>query len=857
MMDEYLKQKKMRFSIRKSKKYKGAISVAIACFILFGGFSSHSNVCAEESGVDKLDASAEISLSDTDKESSEEVSNAESETDKVASNSTTDENKATTIESNEVPALNSVTSNPTDVVDRSIQPEDSNDKILTSDYDPENVIKIDEPEDYPILATNNEYNPDKYFIFKSVKDSVLGSTYYFAVNRQQDDGVLFVFDKNGNLIHTQIAGTQKQLEDTIVRNYGDTYTINHPQNVLSYDYSGDGEKEIVAKNAKYNAITGVLPKQSLVTVRYVDENEDDIIEPVHKNALSGEIREIQGPIAIEGYVYQHTSGDTKGSVSIYSSEKINQTWSRHFVYSATNSEIRADYTLLDNQGTFKVDIYRNNVFQKSVTLLPGQYTNYSVSAGWAIDHYSFPNPYIPNSGEVIFHYAKVGKIIPVDEANQPITDAPTPSYHTDPENPESVLPNQATPDIIGYTKTVDSITPVDPTEDTRVVYVKNTQTGTISVRYLDQDNQNQEIAGTGKNIQGNLGDTIDYTTQPTIDELVKKGYELVSDGFTESGKELSEENTGKVYEVILKHGRQTYTPENPGTPGTPINPEDPTGSMTPIGTSYQDLVQAASQTIRYHGAGDQTPANHVSVNETAFTRSVTVDKVTGAIVESSDWQPSKVTFESVSSPSLAGYTVDKPVAGGLEATVSQPNVVDDVVYMISTVDNSNIQRGSVDVSYLDIEGNLLPNTVVEILQNQALVGQTYSVSVREFANYEFLRLADDSAPLQGYVINGDQHVRLIYQKIEDKNMVDPTPTIHLPNTGTDTKPEATPTKTQPTVPNNISQVTPAIPENKVTSIEKVTKQLPKTGVELLNGVWGFVCLILAMGLHFKSKKKND
>ena len=50
--------------------------------------------------------------------------------------------------------------------------------------------------------------------------------------------------------------------------------------------------------------------------------------------------------------------------------------------------------------------------------------------------------------------------------------------------------------------------------------------GTLTVRYLDQDKDMAEIEGTGSSIGGNYGDTINYSTQPTIDELLKKGYEL-------------------------------------------------------------------------------------------------------------------------------------------------------------------------------------------------------------------------------------------------------------------------------------------------------------------------------------------
>ena len=143
-----------------------------------------------------------------------------------------------------------------------------------------------------------------------------------------------------------------------------------------------------------------------------------------------------------------------------------------------------------------------------------------------------------------------------------------------------------------------------------------------------------EIEGTGSSIGGNYGDTINYSTQPTMDELLKKGYELVSDGFTgKAGEVFGDDNKGQTYDVVLKHGITEYTPENPGNPDTPINPKDPDGPKAPGDAVRENLAKDASQTIHYTGAGENTPADNVIPVKDAFTRSIQEEKVTGEILE--------------------------------------------------------------------------------------------------------------------------------------------------------------------------------------------------------------------------------
>ncbi|MDE7056079.1 MAG: hypothetical protein K2O64_02370, partial [Lactobacillus sp.] len=76
--------------------------------------------------------------------------------------------------------------------------------------------------------------------------------------------------------------------------------------------------------------------------------------------------------------------------------------------------------------------------------------------------------------KVVVVYHKIGKIIPVTSDGQQISGAPTPQYQNDPNDPTKVEPNEDVPTISGYTPNETTVTPIDPTKDTQVIYTKNT-----------------------------------------------------------------------------------------------------------------------------------------------------------------------------------------------------------------------------------------------------------------------------------------------------------------------------------------------------------------------------------------------
>ncbi|WOY89711.1 MucBP domain-containing protein [Ligilactobacillus murinus] len=274
---------------------------------------------------------------------------------------------------------------------------------------------------------------------------------------------------------------------------------------------------------------------------------------------------------------------------------------------------------------------------------------------------------------VNFVYAKVGKIVPQDPEGNPIPNAPTPEYTNDPNDPTKVTPNQPVPEIPGYTPQVPSVTPDKPGEDTPVIYVKNQDQKAV-VKYID-DTTGETLET--KDLAGKAGATSDYRTADTIANYVNKGYELVSDNYPADGVVFDDDDkTTQSFEVHLKHGTTPVTPENPGKPGEPINPNDPEGPKWPEGTDKDSVQKPVKETVHYTGAGDKTPAD--VVQDATWTRELTVDKVTGKIINEGDWKSDKDNYDEVKTPVVEGYVADKATVPS--TAVTQDNIEVTVTY---------------------------------------------------------------------------------------------------------------------------------------------------------------------------------
>ncbi len=277
-------------------------------------------------------------------------------------------------------------------------------------------------------------------------------------------------------------------------------------------------------------------------------------------------------------------------------------------------------------------------------------------------------------------YSPNGKIVPVTPDGTPIPNVPNPPYTTNPDNPTGVTPNEPVPTIPGYTPEKNTITPEDPGKDTPVVYHKNEtptpETGSVTVTYHD-DTTNSTIPGVGyESGTKDVNTPVDYNPDPTIKDLENKGYKLVPGQDINVPKEI----TKGAHDITIHmvHGTTTVTPDKPGEPGQPINPNDPNGPKWPDDTGKDSLEKTGTQTIHYEGAGNETPKDNVQT--TTFTRTATVDDVTGKVISTTDWTPSEHTFGTVKTPVIKGYHANTAEAGGFKATPNDPTKTYNVTY---------------------------------------------------------------------------------------------------------------------------------------------------------------------------------
>ena len=273
-----------------------------------------------------------------------------------------------------------------------------------------------------------------------------------------------------------------------------------------------------------------------------------------------------------------------------------------------------------------------------------------------------------------------GKILGYDTDNDGKVDTENANRAWTPIEKTLETVKSADPSSVGYDK-VDTanvsplvVTPDQGDKTVTVTYSNNPVSGTI--KYID-DTTGVELDSDNLP-SGKIGSTINYKTADKIKAYEDQGYELVSNDFTDGSQVYKK--TGNDFVVRLKHKTQTITPNdpNPVTPGQPINPNNPNSPVYPTGVDHKNLAKNATQTIHYIGAGDKTPADNVVTQKDAFTRTVTIDKVTGKILTITPW--STKTFNTVNTPVVNGYHADKKVAGGLTATVDNPNVEETVTY---------------------------------------------------------------------------------------------------------------------------------------------------------------------------------
>ena len=334
-----------------------------------------------------------------------------------------------------------------------------------------------------------------------------------------------------------------------------------------------------------------------------------------------------------------------------------------------------------------------------------------------------------NGQDVVVKYSPVGKIIPIDKDRNEIPNAPTPEYNNDPTDPTKTTTTDV-PEIPGYHAEVPNVTPDNPLEDTKVVYVKNTQV--IDLVYVDTKTnttlttQNDVAHGdSGSTIPTSVTDTLNSTIQSYLD----KGYVIdpdkvsgtVPDTFDFSDQAANgADKEHQVVTIYLTHGTVTVTGNDPKTPGKPINPEDPNGSKYPSEAGKDNLVISSQNIIHYYDeAGNKIHDDKVTTDDSTLTRTVTIDKVTGDVINPGKWTGGK-EYGNVNTPVVNGYYVDKASASAGASTVTpadaDPNsgrVHNGVITNETTV----IYHPMGHIIPIDKSGNPIPGAETPIFNN--------------------------------------------------------------------------------------------------------------------------------------------
>ena len=185
----------------------------------------------------------------------------------------------------------------------------------------------------------------------------------------------------------------------------------------------------------------------------------------------------------------------------------------------------------------------------------------------------------------------------------------------------------------------------------------------LNVRVLD-DTDNKILTDTkaysgktNEEITDENKENIKTSLAETIKNYIDKGYKLLSEPTIPTKLDNTEnfstdtDNEIQYIDVHLIHDTRTETE-----------------------------YKASKQIIHYVGAGSKTPADKINVDDKAFSREITYDKVTNSIIgEPTEWKGEK-SYDAIATPEIKGYTADKSSAGAGEVTPNNTVIEETVTY---------------------------------------------------------------------------------------------------------------------------------------------------------------------------------
>ena len=241
-----------------------------------------------------------------------------------------------------------------------------------------------------------------------------------------------------------------------------------------------------------------------------------------------------------------------------------------------------------------------------------------------------------------------------------------------------------TPSISGYTPSQAKISAQKVNGNTQdrtinINYSADAQKATIN--YVD-DTAGKTLHS--ETVNGHTGEAIADPTE-AIANYKKQGYKLVSDDLAKGASFDNDDKAVQAFYIHLSHNTETITPDNPKTPSDII---PGTTKHYPSGVDKESLTKTITRTINYvdnkgnkiNGSPD---GKSTYVQTVTFTRTVTIDKVTGDIKSSTPWVPANGTWSQVNSrdPHELGYdSVDISTVGSMVVTSSSKDETITVTY---------------------------------------------------------------------------------------------------------------------------------------------------------------------------------
>ncbi|MTQ93141.1 LPXTG cell wall anchor domain-containing protein, partial [Streptococcus salivarius] len=342
-----------------------------------------------------------------------------------------------------------------------------------------------------------------------------------------------------------------------------------------------------------------------------------------------------------------------------------------------------------------------------------------------------------------------------------------------------------------------------------------------------------------------------YSTADKIKYYEDRGYVLVSDEFPTGAHFDNDASVDQTWTVTLKHGETPVGPNDPHNPTDPINPNDPNSPKYPATDQWKKDV---TSTVKYVVSDGKVAAPADHVENATWTRTLTLDKVTGKELSATPWASDKTAYAAVPTPGLTGYYADK--ASVASKAVTQENLEETVTYkplgnLVPKPETPN------DPNFPSTPGVKYPNDPTDPTKP----GQPVVPDVPGYKPY----LPDPNDPTKpGQPIQPGTPVTpedpgkdtpIIYVPVTPDKPVTPPEQPKVPTPKKPEEPEQPVKPEQPVSPTVIEEVTPQVAQPKEQAV------LPETGTE--NGhiaeVTGLSALItgLGLGLLGRRRKKED